>query len=1473
MSKQKMVVEWSPHDTSLFAVGADNLRLFETTTSPSAASVSTTSAGAPVTSGDSNDVLPLSSGLASASTSPAATVTTQRKRSFRLVKINAQVTQLKCMEWYPHANKPLLIAAGMGSGKVVLSDFNDTRVRAVREYVPKYSRPCNAVAWNTAVPNQLAAGFDKVRSDFCTLVWDLNASSGALGASTIAGSGNSSADAMLMGDSDGMDVISGSMMLMGTGSGAPSSSSARKSAIASSSLGSGAGSGPSSGSSSSSSRSGFTRDNEKPVHELSNSEATVALSWVPSQPMCLATGTGFKWLRVYDLRTKGTAPAPLSVVAHNKAVLGVVFDQHRPHLLATYTDGPQEAVRVWDIRRLDASSGPVLSLHQTSKTLSHVAWCPSKPGILVTTSPDEKWISLWDVSKPETDGSTLLKKPFRRRYTSDPLATFSWQHVPTVSRAQPSSASGRSAAALKDIAAAAFPNRLLTVSLNGEIEDISVHDSMPISVSSLGSLAFSCGKLLFGGSTSSSSGQGTAAAARQALDAAAATRSSAFDSDDDISSEMYRLAKQGYSVDLSKSLKLFSRASPSPRHRELRNLWSWVDQVEVLRRVRANRVSHTRALAAGNTVAGVNPVSAVAPGPLRGWPFNANVLAVVGIKNLLSVSGDSPTASSVEASLNAATIGDGALTTIASALKTDPVLNCFVYEGLGRRLALLACNWDPDNGQASLRSNTAAFQGLGDSMPPPPRAHIPLHRSNSGAWGSQKQFEDATASAGAFGNRSDDESSRHELRSILAKCESEGNFPRAAMLAVFHGDLTAAVALLQRGAIWLSQLQSVRGAHAPPMAHSPDVLQLVAMAVAGYSSAAAMTTVGASGPSLWATMCQQLLKRDEIVSQSQPRYLHALLAFLCVAASSAATSARASQAQQQQQSRRVGATAASNGASNNTASTATRRAWGSVDGLSVFTGGPNNNSNSATSHVPRSAAAAATSSGVYASILNDATLPLSDRIAFACRFVGADDLRAFVTHHEDACVQSGRLDGLVLTGLNPTGIRILQTYVDATGDIQTLALLAARLPASFVDQTPPLGHWIVIYQDLLNQWQLFHERARFDVGRSRLEDVVHGFANFARDPDAENLQAELAAPSSLSVPPQLYVRCNFCNAALSLAHLLRQGGSHASWLNRAKPKLTCCPSCRKPLPQCALCLLPFGSLNPYFELAHRRSKLVSDAVSAAVTSAIESGSGVIDEPVSGSQAEHETLAQLSSIPFVEWFTWCQACKHGGHAHHLADWFATHTSCPVTDCACQCQHLDLPIMLNNRQSELIAQQQEEEAAAASAAAAAAATIAAAQRSATTSGSSGHSKKHHHSSSSESKRASVKHGSLAGTPLQQPSGASALGTSSSFRMLPPSRATLGYQSKLSSSVSSNMNALGGGGANGASGGTNNGLSGVSGATGSGGGGVNSAGSGSSSGDPMSMSMTLANRLDQLEKDKSGGSGGGNGSGVATGVYKYM
>ncbi len=113
------------------------------------------------------------------------------------------------------------------------------------------------------------------------------------------------------------------------------------------------------------------------------------------------------------------------------------------------------------------------------------------------------------------------------------------------------------------------------------------------------------------------------------------------------------------------------------------------------------------------------------------------------------------------------------------------------------------------------------------------------------------------------------------------------------------------------------------------------------------------------------------------------------------------------------------------------------------------------------------------------------------------------------------------------------------------------------------------------------------------------------------------------------------------------------------WLNPNRLPPTACPSCRKPLPRCSVCLLHLGS-----------------------------GQTAAPAP--------DALAQRFDV----WFTWCQVqkkwslrflgsfrvnlfsfsflvtqtCRHGGHSKHMSDWFAAYEKCPVAGCECRCNSL-------------------------------------------------------------------------------------------------------------------------------------------------------------------------------------------------------
>lgn len=72
--------------------------------------------------------------------------------------------------------------------------------------------------------------------------------------------------------------------------------------------------------------------------------------------------------------------------------------------------------------------------------------------------------------------------------------------------------------------------------------------------------------------------------------------------------------------------------------------------------------------------------------------------------------------------------------------------------------------------------------------------------------------------------------------------------------------------------------------------------------------------------------------------------------------------------------------------------------------------------------------------------------------------------------------------------------------------------------------------------------------------------------------------------------------------------------------------MSACPNCRKPLPRCAICLMHMGTHG------------------GPITTT-PSNTGAIS-----------TREFHKSSDFSSWFTWCQSCRHGGHAVHLTQWF-------------------------------------------------------------------------------------------------------------------------------------------------------------------------------------------------------------------------
>lgn len=434
---------------------------------------------------------------------------------------------------------------------------------------------------------------------------------------------------------------------------------------------------------------------------------------------------------------------------------------------------------------------------------------------------------------------------------------------------------------------------------------------------------------------------------------------------------------------------------------------------------------------------------------------------------------------------------------------------------------------------------------------------------------------------------------------VIAEIENNGHFERSAALAVWNSDLGEAVAALQRGAEKTRNDFRDNGVKDAVLGSYAETLDLVAMCIAGYSGGSKDATYR----TVWEKACTSLLSRPDmnvpkgLPSSKRSAYLAAICSFL----------------------------------------------------IEV-------------------------EQGDFNSTLSNELLSLSDRVAFACIFLSRNDLKEYLESCVLDCINRGNLEGILITGLNRKGVSLLQSYVDISSDVQTAALVSSRviMPSSWSHERLLCSEWLEKYRDILNTWQFWQSRSLFDVGRieqlRKLKERQQADENVMtsipgtnirpvrRSTSANKKYQQFSPPTVMKmnetdsilqpIPQQLHARCNYCNTSLALSKLIQKhdGSIANNWLSRQNPVLSCCPNaqCRKPLPRCAICLLPLGCLNPYLELRKHGFQSTED------------------------------LSELKSLPFSEWFTWCMKCKHGGHAHHIQEWFGSHTVCPVSNCSCKCE---------------------------------------------------------------------------------------------------------------------------------------------------------------------------------------------------------
>lgn len=96
----------------------------------------------------------------------------------------------------------------------------------------------------------------------------------------------------------------------------------------------------------------------------------------------------------------------------------------------------------------------------------------------------------------------------------------------------------------------------------------------------------------------------------------------------------------------------------------------------------------------------------------------------------------------------------------------------------------------------------------------------------------------------------------------------------------------------------------------------------------------------------------------------------------------------------------------------------------------------------------------------YDDVLKEPGLSVSDRMAFACQFLCDTKLTEYVKEMIKKCIECGDLNGLLLTGATAEGITLLQSYLNWTDDVQTVALISTKFLSKDLITDYSIQYWI-----------------------------------------------------------------------------------------------------------------------------------------------------------------------------------------------------------------------------------------------------------------------------------------------------------------------------------------------------------------------------------------------------------------------------
>ncbi|KAI0397765.1 WD repeat domain-containing protein [Xylariaceae sp. FL0594] len=250
-------------------------------------------------------------------------------------------------------------------------------------------------------------------------------------------------------------------------------------------------------------------------------------------------------------------------------------------------------------------------------------------------------------------------------------------------------------------------------------------------------------------------------------------------------------------------------------------------------------------------------------------------------------------------------------------------------------------------------------------------------------------------------------------------------------------------------------------------------------------------------------------------------------------------------------------------------------------------------------------------------IANQQSLPLRERAYIALRNFDDDKLTEWLNKEQETAIETGDIEGIVLTGITDKLVDIFAKYIEKFNDVQTATLVLSICSPRFINDYR-CTVWRNAYRAYLQRHKAFLQRTRFEV-------------------ESTKKSKRGGVPTIMPPSRQVALRCVYCDAEHELSKtgsgmpLATQGQTNPLMATGINAGISC-PNCGRHLPRCIVCLEIVGIPRS-------------------------------DKPESSTDPNIRLAAHFP--------TFCLKCDHVMHLDHARQWFARHVECPVPECRCRC----------------------------------------------------------------------------------------------------------------------------------------------------------------------------------------------------------